>query len=290
MNAIVIAAIVVGVLLVGGLFAATARRRDTDQAIGTLSRETRSRDRKADASHVTGDLDPRVAGKEVEQVAVQRWREPSKEVAVTGGRELAPYLPPDPDTVGVTRRQFLNRSVVATMAFSLSGFGAAVIAYLWPVPKGGFGSAVRVGKIEEVKAAIQESNGFLYVPEGRMWVTEYPTSAIEKAKQVYSQPELNGMEVGLLALYQKCPHLGCRVPQCDTSQWFECPCHGSRYNQAGEKKGGPAPRGMDRFAMAVDGDTFIVETGTIIPGPPIGVNTTGQEQEGPSCLGATTHH
>jgi cytochrome b6-f complex iron-sulfur subunit len=80
------------------------------------------------------------------------------------------------------------------------------------------------------------------------------------------------------------------VPNCDTSQWFECPCHGSRYNQAGEKKGGPAPRGMDRFAMSVDGDTFVVSTGTIIPGPPIGTNTTGQEQEGPSCLGATTHH
>jgi cytochrome b6-f complex iron-sulfur subunit len=47
---------------------------------------------------------------------------------------------------------------------------------------------------------------------------------------------------------------------------------------------------MDRFAMAVDGDTFVVSTGTIIPGPPIGTNTTGQEQEGPSCLGASTHH
>ena len=54
-------------------------------------------------------------------------------------------------------------------------------------------------------------------------------------------------EQGIVALYQKCPHLGCRVPECVTSQWFECPCHGSQYNQVGEKKGGPAPRGMDRF-------------------------------------------
>ena len=45
---------------------------------------------------------------------------------------------------------------------------------------------------------------------------------------------------------QKCPHLGCRVPECATSQWFECQCHGSQYNRAGEKKAGPAPRGMDR--------------------------------------------
>ena len=31
------------------------------------------------------------------------------------------------------------------------------------------------------------------------------------------------------------------------SQWFECPCHGSKYNRVGEKHGGPAPRGLDRF-------------------------------------------
>ena len=47
------------------------------------------------------------------------------------------------------------------------------------------------------------------------------------------------MRRGLIASYQKCPHLGCRVPQCTSSQWFECGCHGSQYNRVGEKKGGP---------------------------------------------------
>jgi cytochrome b6-f complex iron-sulfur subunit len=94
------------------------------------------------------------------------------------------------------------------------------------------------------------------------------------------------MEAGFVALYQKCVHLGCRVPQCVTSQWFECPCHGSQYNQVGEKKGGPAPRGLDRFATEVAGNVLTVNTGTIIQGPPIGVNTTGQEAEGPHCIGS----
>jgi cytochrome b6-f complex iron-sulfur subunit len=278
------------VLLAGGVVAATFRRRDTDDAVGTLSRETRSRDEKDPTSHVQGDLDPRVASEEVEQVAVQRWREPSKQVVTTvGGKDIAPYVPPDPEALGVTRRQFLNRSIVVLFAFSLSAFGAAVIGFLWPQSKGGFGSSIRVGKVDEVKAAIQENGGFLYVPEGKMWVTEYPASALEKARQVYSPPELNGMEAGLVALFQKCPHLGCRVPDCQTSKWFECPCHGSKYNQAGEKKGGPAPRGMDHFGTVVDGDTFIADTGLIIQGAPIGTDTTGQEQEGPSCLGAATH-
>ena len=71
----------------------------------------------------------------------------------------------------------------------------------------------------------------------------------EGAQAVYGESPsvLAGMEEGFVALYQKCPHLGCRVPWCQTSQWFECPCHGSKYNRVGEKKGGPAPRGMDRF-------------------------------------------
>jgi cytochrome b6-f complex iron-sulfur subunit len=94
------------------------------------------------------------------------------------------------------------------------------------------------------------------------------------------------MRAGFVALYQKCVHLGCRVPQCVTSQWFECPCHGSQYNQVGEKKGGPAPRGLDRFATEVSGNSLTVDTGTIIQGPPIGTNTTGQEAEGPNCLSA----
>ena len=120
-------------------------------------------------------------------------------------------------------------------------------------------------------------------------VDHFPQAHGRIQRAVYSPPELAGMEAGVLALYQKCPHLGCRVPECVTSQWFECPCHGSQYNQVGEKKGGPAPRGLDRFAMTVSGGRLSVDTGTIIQGPPIGTNTTGQEAEGPHCIGAGSH-
>ena len=95
---------------------------------------------------------------------------------------------------------------------------------------------------------------------------------------------LPGLEAGVGALYQKCQHLGCRVPECKSSQWFECPCHGSQYNRAGEKKAGPAPRGMDRFAVTVSasGDV-VIDTSIVFAGAPIGTNTTGQEAECPHC-------
>ena len=93
-----------------------------------------------------------------------------------------------------------------------------------------------------------------------------------------------GWTEGFVALYQKCPHLGCRVPWCQTSQWFECPCHGSKYNRVGEKKGGPAPRGMDRFSLEVSGGSIVVDTAVVVQGPPIGTDTTGQGQEGAACV------
>jgi cytochrome b6-f complex iron-sulfur subunit len=102
---------------------------------------------------------------------------------------------------------------------------------------------------------------------------------------VYPATLIPGLEAGLVALYQKCPHLGCRVPECKSSQWFECPCHGSQYNRVGEKKAGPAPRGMDHFAITIGGDgTVTIDTATVITGVPIGTNTTGQEAEGPHCI------
>lgn len=282
MNILVIA-IPVLVVLALLVVVAAARRRDSAEATGQLSRLTRSRDRGP-----VSESDGVLRGKEYERLAVQ-------EPLPVGGLEKAKeaeveqWVRPDDYALGVSRRQFVNRSIVGGMVLSISGFGAAIIGFLWPPAGGGFGSKIRVGNVSDVIAEIQTNNGFLYKPEGRMWITEYPLGAIEKARSVYSPGELAGMEAGVVALYQKCPHLGCRVPDCPTSQWFECPCHGSQYNQAGEHRAGPAPRGMDRFATTVDGGVLTVDTGTIIPGPPKGINSTGQEAEGPHCIGGGSH-
>ena len=100
------------------------------------------------------------------------------------------------------------------------------------------------------------------------------------------------MQNGIVVLYQKCPHLGCRVPQCVSSQWFECPCHGSQYNRVGEKKGGPAParHGSIPVRRCRNAGDVVIDTGTVFPGPPIGTNTTGQEAEGPHCIGGGGGH
>ena len=150
------------------------------------------------------------------------------------------WVPPDEETLGVTRRQFFNRSIVSLFAFSSLGLGGAMLAQLWPSGAGGFGGKIRVGTLEDINKAIADGNGFAYYPEARMWVTAYPSGALPKAEAVYSPLELVAMKAGIVTLWQRCPHLGCQVPQCETSQWFECPPCDSAPVQPGGREAGRA--------------------------------------------------
>ena len=283
MSSTTIITLAVAVLAVLGLAVVlTASRRSDVGGIGSLSRETRKRDRSV----------AKKAKSSSQEVESQAFASRGSSLAVMPPPEIEKWVAPDTEALGETRRAFLNRATVTLMSASLGGFAAALIAFLWKGAEGGFGSKISVGKIDDIIGQIRSARGFLYLPEARSWVTEYPKEAISKAEVAYGGQGavFSGMNAGIVALYQKCPHLGCRVPECSTSQWFECPCHGSQYNRVGEKKGGPAPRGMDRFGVSVNNGVLVIDTGTVFGGPPIGTNTTGQEAEGPHCVGEPGKH
>ena len=275
-TAAIIAIVAVAAAVLGAVAVVTTSRQTEVRGVGSLARETRKRDRKATIGEGAA------TGREVE--AASR----TTVVVKAPPAEVAPFVAPDAEALGVSRRMFFNRAAVGMMSASIAGFGAAVLAFLWKGAEGGFGSKINAGRLSDIISNIQANNGFLYLAEARAWVTEYPASSLAKARPVYGSqaPVLSGMEAGIVALYQKCPHLGCRVPECASSQWFECQCHGSQYNRVGEKKAGPAPRGMDRFAVSVTNGNLTIDTGSVFAGPPGGVNTTGQEAEGPHCVGA----
>lgn len=279
-TAAIITLVVVGLLALGAVALLTASRKADVRGAGSLSRETTRRDKDAEI-----DGPQRATAAEVE-AAGQRARVGTA-VATVAPSVPQIWVPPTKDVVAMNRRQFLNRANITLMSASLGAFAAASFAaFLWPFKTAGFGGKVSAGKLDEIIAGIRANRGFLYNSTARSYLTQYPSEALPKARGVSAyKPVLSGMEAGLVALYQKCPHLGCRVPQCETSQWFECPCHGSQYNRVGEKKGGPAPRGMDHFTVTVSatGDVTI-DTATPFAGAPIGTNTTGQEAEGPHCV------
>ena len=184
-----------------------------------------------------------------------------------------------PVPITITRRDFFRGTLVGSLLVFGAEFGAGTLAFLWPNLRGGFGATIEAGSIEDLRAGIREEGNF-YVGTGRFYVVPYEGGAAGDID--YAATGL--VAEGLMALYQKCVHLGCRVPFCDSSRWFECPCHGSKYNQAGEYQLGPAPRGMDRFKVSVTDGVLFVDTSVVVLGPPRGTDTTNQPAQGPFCV------
>ena len=209
--------------------------------------------------------------------------------AATGGDVTVEKVPAkkrrplSPDELAVSRRQFLNRAWSLSFMGFLGFFGMSSLAFLWPKLSGGFGTKITAGNYNDILAQIGPDGGFkpLFNSEGRFWLTYYEGTGDEP---VYTA--VNAIETKIQALYRKCVHLGCSVPHCSKSMLFECPCHGSKYRLHGEYSGGPAPRGLDRFPIALDGDKVVVDTGSVQVGPPRGVSTWEKfaEPQGDFCV------
>lgn len=61
---------------------------------------------------------------------------------------------------------------------------------------------------------------------------------------------------GIRAVTAICTHLGCILER--TTDGFECPCHGSCYNNQGEVLSGPAPRNLSWYLVGRAHDGKIV--------------------------------
>ncbi|MGH2724751.1 MAG: ubiquinol-cytochrome c reductase iron-sulfur subunit [Actinomycetota bacterium] len=202
--------------------------------------------------------------------------------AAAEGRPRRPEPEPEPERKPrpVSRREFFRRSLLASISLFGAQFGLASLGFLWPNVRGGFGAVVDLGLTPtDIKEQIRSSRAPFYFGAGRFYLVNYDVDPVPDIYEGF-------VGEGLMALYQKCVHLGCRVPFCEASQWFECPCHGSKYNRAGEYRDGPAPRGMDRFPVSVENGNVRVDTSIAGTqnGPPRGTDTLRQDPEGPFCI------
>ena len=140
------------------------------------------------------------------------------------------------DKKKLSRAQFLGIAWTGSLALVAAQVGLALVKFIQPVAKSGFGGQILAGKIEDF--TVGTINRIL---AGRFFIAR--------------------SEAGILALWQKCPHLGCSVPWVEEEDRFHCPCHGSMFNRVGEVIGGPAPRPMDIFPIEVREDEIWVDTG-----------------------------
>jgi cytochrome b6-f complex iron-sulfur subunit len=188
----------------------------------------------------------------------------------------------------IERRTFLRYSLIGSVSAGLGGFGLASLGFLWPRLGDGLFGEVPIGDARELVTTILGAKAPLAVPEAKISIVAWDPSLASARAAYGEQHAVLDDSVGLMAVKSgACPHLGCAVPWCQSSQWFECPCHGSRYNRYGEWTGGPAPRGLDRFVSFIDGDgQYVVDLGSPITGPARTSNALKQSREGPSCVDA----
>jgi cytochrome b6-f complex iron-sulfur subunit len=184
---------------------------------------------------------------------------------------------------GISRRRLLRVSLGGAIALWLTEVAAGSIGFLWPNFKGGFGGKVKIGTLNDIKlknSSLPVAEGFpAYFQAARAYVVLYDPSRQEFVPG--EDKTGDGSSLNVRALYQRCPHLGCKPNPCLKNFWMECPCHGSRYDRLGIKalgpQYGPAPRSMDRFSATVESDgTLVLDTSKINLGPlPVAVGQPG---------------
>ena len=266
-----------------GAFTIAYRQSEKDKTVDPTSginTETLQADRSMDGVQVEPLPEPE--DEPVEEIVVEI--EPVVQPAVTAVAvlETQRVVEVTPEESGVTRRQFFNRAISATFFAFLGMQGIYYLAFMWPKLRGGFGSDVDAGDIGEIQTAVFASDGSilpLFVPEAKAYIVPAPSSSVSEQFAGQSVATDN-----LMALFQRCVHLGCRVPWCGPSQGFECPCHGSKYNSIGQYFAGPAPRNLDRFVVENQNSRLIIRTGQIVETPRAPALTVNYPQ-GPSCIG-----
>ena len=117
-----------------------------------------------------------------------------------------------------TRRDFLG---LAAAWSAIVSFGMAMLgAFRLPMPSVFPESNPKVKLGRPARFAVGSST---YFPKNRFWLFR--------------------TEEGFRAISSVCTHLGCIAVRTEDGK-FDCPCHGSKFDQSGRVMAGPAPKGL----------------------------------------------
>ena len=126
----------------------------------------------------------------------------------------------------LTRRKFLGKAALG------GAIGAGVLAML--------------GALREVIPPLARENKKFTI--GRLYDFPLNTFFLIAAHNVFIYRDYEGVR----ALSAVCTHLGCVLETAEAG--FQCPCHGSRFNDKGRVLSGPAPRSLAYFKVDVAPD------------------------------------
>ena len=138
------------------------------------------------------------------------------------------------------RRGFLNALWWVLGAVALAEVIGLVVAFLWPARRSarneGVGGMITCGPVADfpVNTVAAFQRGHFYLAR------------------------LSGG--GFMALSRKCTHLGCTVIWDEKKNRFECPCHASAFDLAGDVISKPAPRPLDYHGIVIENGVVRVDT------------------------------
>ena len=202
-------------------------------------------------------------GADAPEAVTDAWRSAiAARKTLEGGAGLPAAQALRPDTE-VSRRRFILGAFWAGLGATLLGSTGFLVDFLYPRGIKGFGGPVPAGNVVDFPLGgdPKEFRG------GQFWIVNLDPAETSAGG--------SGGGSGLLAMWRKCPHLGCSVPWKagfnfqEDQGWFRCPCHGSTYTKAGVRVFGPAPRSMDTMQVDIDdAGNITVQTGTRTSGSP----------------------
>lgn len=144
------------------------------------------------------------------------------------------------------RRNILRTAVFGAMAALVLEAGGCLVAFAWATRERD--SRVFVGYPVDLRLGEP-----VRIAAGDMFVIRVPE--------------------GVLALSDRCTHLGCHVAwRADAASGdglgargrFDCPCHGAIYDRYGRVLSGPAPRPLDLVPLWLDGRALVADPRAVV--------------------------
>lgn len=151
----------------------------------------------------------------------------------------------------MTRRQWLVRWFWTATAIVTTAIAAPLVGYVvGPLFRRQEALRVRLGRLEEFLPDRPQRVEFAFRRRDA-WVTE-------QGRQV-AWVVRRGETV--MVFDPRCTHLSCAYHWHAETGQFLCPCHNGLYDLEGRVVGGPPPRPLDTYAVAIeDGFVYVVPT------------------------------
>ncbi len=148
--------------------------------------------------------------------------------------------PTNPGENGIDGRSRLGRRA-ASVLVAVGLAASTVTAALWTVALGRF----------FVPPASAAQKRRVRIGRPADFATDSVDTRFAAALGVWIVCEAVGSGRRFTALRTKCTHLGCITTWRPTERMFKCPCHGSGFRIDGVNVEGPAPRPLERCAIAL---------------------------------------